>query len=273
MRQPGGPFVRGLCLITCCVCVVLASSGCGGSAHPVQLTPGSDSSEVATETQATTSEPRPNTSLPEAGTITVSGNGTTVDEQFLLGSLGEGSAAAPPTDVLESCNSSYTNPSIIDASAFVEGTLTVSYTKGVEPIEVKLVNLENNLSSPEGGAGIPDKMAVYVNHEWQCNEEQPPTVTIAPGDSEPLSFWLIFPDDLTNERPHLSQTELNRLTLASPLSISEITTTPRETFSGPRAADCEGTDYLLPFAHLPFTVARPPNSPNGEGKITCQHKQ
>jgi len=251
---------------------VLLASGCGGG----QASTSVSVSQPATTDQATTSAgstataPRPAAGdhLAPVATITRSAKGTAFAESISLGPIRYGEEGAPPAEVLDACGENDT--ATIATSAFVEGAVTVSYTRGILPAtgyfqlghdQPVFQNIVGNL---EPGENEPTESLLVINHDgaWDCQGDAEGRVQLnfQPGQSTTYELWILMIGARTNEHPTLTQGSLDVLGLAPLLHSEALGTTPTTTVTGPRAATCRNpeehsTSYgILPFARLPHTA-------------------
>jgi hypothetical protein len=242
-----------------------AIKGCEEGLHlakgqsPATSTSAPPATSSGASNAATTSTPGTMQSLTEVGTVTHSGSTTAFSEQYSLGKLGYGPAAAPPANVLEACG----EPT---SSAYAPGQLTLHYTKGTVPLETTIATdvAVSSILDPSLVTGSSPMILEGTSNNWTC-AGQTVSLSLQPNESKTLNFWLVLPGVQTNEHPTLSQEQLNGITMQASVNTGETTAT--ESFSGPQAADCEGTHHLLPFAHLPFTTSE--GHENTQHTVTC----
>jgi hypothetical protein len=213
-----------------------------------------------------------------AGTITMTGSGTTVVETVSLSKIGYGQSAGPSEDVLSSAlDQDLADPTVVATSAFVYGVLTFKYVGGRVPIDltfggdtvptafVDISGCDFDPSSgdcddPTGADGPPASAAgapplLQINGQWTDGNADSNFVgfSMQPNETINVPMWIQFPGAVSNTQAAIPQTQLNVMSWYLTPYISQITTAPSLKYSGPRAADCDGTDALLPFAKLPLS--------------------
>jgi len=187
---------------------------------------------------------------------------------YSVGPFGSGASAAPPANVLEACKVS---TSTLEQDAFAQAEITFDYTKGRFPEgDVVLSHFRDTPTESIFGGLTSDNgaMAWEENGAWVCNPESEPIVTFQPGQSVAYHAWLLFPTVLTNEHPQMTLQDLNTMRWMSGLYFGEVHVTGGTT-TGPQVGICGGYEYggqyILPFAHFPFTASM------GEHKVSCRH--
>jgi hypothetical protein len=228
-------------------------TGCGSSG-PSSSTGSSSAAQVTSEQEEpTTSTPSSETTsatsatLPEVGTYTVVAKNTKFVSEIRLGSLQDGQAGAPPSEVLSACPGASESAG---NAAFAKGEMIATYAEGSVPFQVSL-----NGKGSMAGVGTSN-LALHTSAGWTCSGEEIAQLTFQPGQSATFPFWIINGEALTNARPHLSQSELNRVALnLKPFGTWEHEQSTSITVSGPQAVTCEGEQgeqryKLLPYAQL-----------------------
>jgi hypothetical protein len=252
---------------------VLLASGCGGgqASTSVSVPQSATTDQATTSAASTAATPRPAAGdhLAPVATITRSAKGTAFAESISLGPIRYGEEGAPPAEVLDACGENDT--ATVATSAFVEGAVTVRYTRGILPAtgyfqlgrgENTLDNIVGNL---EPGENEPTESLLVINHDgaWDCHgdEEGRVQLTFQPGQSATYELWILMIGARTNEHPTLTQGSLDVLGLDYLLHSEALGAAPTTTVTGPRAATCRNpeeehsTSYgILPFARLPHTA-------------------
>ena len=252
-----------------------AQSGANGSSTPSTSSPtaSADTSSAGTSSDATQSQSSIGS---DVGTITLSGSGTTVTEQLSLTPIAYGTSAAPSTDVLNSyANSNYLQPEIIARSGYVHGQMTLSYTRGTLPVMLSYSKpwsaLSNELSQYDANAPITVDTS---NNGWVSGAGGGGIqLPLQPGQVATYEFWIDLPEAISNSQLTIPPKTQDQMSWQFVPTVDQIQN-PRIALSGPQAAVCSGNTYpgpyLVPFAHLPFTITV--QSYSTTSTVTCRKK-
>jgi hypothetical protein len=257
-------------------CVVLLVSGCGSSSTSVSnparsTTQASDTSAPAagnsanapqttgTATGSTTADSStPGASATPAatyvGTIDVGDGSSTLYQEsfsvtpFMYGNQG----AAPPTDETAACGGDL-GPT--DQAVFVSGTTTVTYAKGTVPGElIPAWSTAGPLGGlqADGGPSV-GRYALQVNGNWVCDDAISnggwPGLTIQPGASVTIPFWITIPNEITNSHPRMTAVEVATTSIEPVMEDEANNAAGTNAVSGPQAFNCNQVLVLLPYAN------------------------
>jgi hypothetical protein len=267
---------------------VVSIAGCGATTTTPTSTPASTKPQAPTTTtprstppstkpQAPTTTPTstPPTSL--AGTITMTGSGTTVVETVSLSKIGYGQSAAPAEEVLSSgLDQNLANPTVVATSAFVYGVLTFKYVGGRVPIDLSFdtpgvagafvdvsgCDFGSNggvCDDPTGADGPPASASgapplLQIGGQWTAGGSgtDPVGFSMQPNETVDVPMWIQFPGAVSNTQATIPQAQLNVMSWYLTPYVGEIGTNLSVTYSGPQVAKCaDGTQALLPFAKHP----------------------
>lgn len=208
-RLHGGANSRGSCARFAIPLVLLVLganliAGCGSSTAPevseVEPTEAVEAQESEVTEEA---EPQPEEAsepIETVGTMVVTDErGTTFEDTFKLGPLGEGEESAPPVSVLGACN--YVSPEQTATAAFAQGEMSISYTEGTVPVYVAIP--PNGIVQGEELYGA--LVAYELNNEWQCAQEELETSSweFQPGETKTMPIWFLAGGIINNERPQV----------------------------------------------------------------------
>lgn len=262
MRR-GSSAVAGLGVLTSVGIMVAALTGCSSSgpsssaglSSAAQVTSGQEESTTSTpSTETTPASSATTATLPEVGTYTVTSKNTKFVSQVRLGSLQYGQAGAPPSEVLSACPAEEVGN--IGNAAFAQGEILYTYAEGSVPFQVT-VNGKGAMGGVtlEGTGGIAD-LVIKTTQGWMCSGYEAVNFTFQPHETASVQFWAVNSYVLTNTRPRLSQSELNRVALnLKPFGAWEHEQSTSITVSGPQAVTCGGEQgeqryKVLPYAQL-----------------------
>ena len=161
--------------------------------------PSSSSSVQTTASPPSTEEP--GGPLSYVGTITGSGNGTTVSNRYSLGPPLYSKEGTPPEEALRACLVS--GQAAIDSSVFARGQLTLTYEKGSLPLKItagaEYVRSEGSLAA---------LTALQIEGHWHCTAEELDNISLElqPGERQTFPFWIVFEGVLNNAHPRLPGT-------------------------------------------------------------------
>jgi hypothetical protein len=191
----------------------------------------------------------------------MSGAGTTLSERVSMGSIGYGAAAAPPSDVLSSfSNQNIALPSIVAASAYVHGQVTIAYTQGSLPANISFSSTYSAFQGVVPGVYAPSSpIIVFHDGSWDDGAQQGNVIrlTLQPGQVVPLDFWIAMPEAINNAKLKFTQQELDLFAFTFYPVADQMPGNSVVGISGPQAAKCDFyVRGLLPFAHLPFSVSQ-----------------
>jgi hypothetical protein len=251
------------------VVVGVGLCGCGGSGATTtssdvftgasQTTVSTSDGTVSTPTTPTTAT----TQIPglkDVGTITASGNGTTLREQISMGPIGYGAAAEPPQDALAPCGANFQDPSQNLQDGFAHGTITFNYSQGRLPLNATLDGSQAVKSF--GDQNVSGILILHQSDGWECGNAGSPgsvySFTLQPGQTVTDEFWIDLPSVVTNAQATLPQSELNTLVFDAFPLLDQTTNTTAAT--GPDAIDCGNGPQLMPFAQAPPFTAGPAGS-------------
>jgi hypothetical protein len=191
------------------------------------------------------------------GTVTASGNDTTVTEQVFLGPIQYGAANAPPTEVLDSFTQpNFADPATMATSGYTHGQMTVSYVHGSLP-----ANISFSTNSAFNGSNAPLPAQVLILNAggtWDDGgQSQTVGFTFQPGQTSTFEFWIVIPGAINNAQLTIPQGTQEDMEWAVYPGVDQVGTNGSLAISGPQAARCgpSASESLLPYAHLPFTQA------------------
>jgi hypothetical protein len=216
--------------------------GCGSAAHsgtPEETQP-SEQREAVTTAPANVEEAEPEPGGPVAyvGTITgTDGEGAVFRDSYRIGPFFYNQKATPPESVLSACNA--TTPSIIASSVFARGELSVSYVRGILPLQVGI--------PPEGivaGEQFGGVTAYQFNGEWVCRQASIPlAIEFQPGETQTFPIWVLAEFARSNAQPRVGPSTFDNWYfnyIGSPLNGSR---TPLRV-TGPGTAQCYNWQQL-----------------------------
>jgi len=233
-------------LLVACFMAVLAGfalTSCGSgnssaSSSPQTEAQSSETTEAQETTPSTTEAPPEEVGGPLSfvGTITGSGDNTTVSNRYSLGPLLYGSKETPPEEVLQACY--MTESAIANASVFARGEVTTTYQEGSLPLPFILISWEELAL----GGELSLITAFQLDGEWHCNSgyseyEGSTSIEMQPGEALTVPFWIIGSRVLTNGQPRIPASELDSWSfkfIASTYGYSH-----QLTVHGPGAGSCE----------------------------------
>lgn len=237
------------------ILVLIAASvglaACGSTIQTRSAPPGTASTTIAT-TSTTAQDAAP--ALRYVGTGFWSENGTTLTERYLLGRVLYTRNGGVPQAALEACNQDF--PTALATDAYVQGRITVSYTKGRVPTYVQIGGDTSGINQLGGGTTFDAVPAIKdMSGNWQCPatsaDDGIVRVTMQPGGWVSLPVWYIFSDAVSNTQAALTAAEMNIMTpVINVVSDQFSYPWPDATWSGPTVATCQqhGGTYLFPFA-------------------------
>ena len=199
-----GPYARLAIPIVLLILGANLVAGCGSSSAPeVSEVEPTEAAETRDPEVTEEAEPQPEEiggPIETVGTTVVTDErGTTFEDTFKLGPLGEGEEGAPPASVLGACN--YVSPGLTARAAFARGEMSVSYTEGTVPVYVAI--------PPSGivqGEELYDALVAFeLNNEWQCAQEELETASweFQPGETKTMPIWFLAGNLISNERPQV----------------------------------------------------------------------
>jgi len=239
-------------LVTVCTSAVLLAlaAGCGSSSSSGTGASSPPTSSASSAAVAASSQ------LRLAGTITESGGGTTIEVGYKVGPI---QYKPPPQAVLSGCN--ITDPATISQTAYSAGELVIAYLQG--SLDQQLNLLTDQMVSGGNWQGV---VAIDLNGQWQCQQDYGPILLDVPPHSvDRYPIWILS-QVLTNQQPTVSTAEADSWQFSSLGFTFTGMVYPTTTTSGPNAGNCGGTDILMVYAHLPFTV---PDPSSGQ-PVSCQ---
>jgi hypothetical protein len=257
MRRPTS-VVAALGVLASAGIMVAALSGCGSSG-PSRSTDSAfaareahEQREAAESTPTSTTMPATTGTMPEIGTYTVIATNTKLIAQVRLGPLRYGQAGAPPAEVLDACQGA-SNSDSAGNDAFAQGEVLYTYAEGSVPFQVDINGKGNMQGVSPSEDNSASNFVLHTSTGWTCSGQEVTQFTFQPHEKVSVPFWVINSEALTNARPHLSQHELNAVSIdLKPFGAWEHELHASIMVSGSQVVTCPSEEGEQRFGLLPY---------------------